>query len=63
MAAVCAPSPATTIVTSDSGFRPAAATSALATGTPAEPIEMTPIVLPLRSAILWMGLSAGTAIP
>jgi hypothetical protein len=62
-AAVCALSPATTIEMSVSGSRPAALASARARMTPAEAIDVTPIFLPLRSAIDLTGLSAGTAMP
>ena len=60
IAAVCAPSPATTILMSFSGSSPALATAAFANSTPL-PIEMTPMVFPLRSETFWMELSAGTA--
>src|SRR4029434_10025145 len=52
IAAVCAPSPATTMLTSVSGFIPAVEIRAFATGTPPEPIEMTPMLFPLRSVFL-----------
>ena len=63
IAAVCAPSPATTICTSRAGSRPAAATWARATTTPAEARLVTPMDLPRSSLGLWIGLSAGTAMP
>ena len=63
MAAGWAPSPATTMLTSVSGSRPAAATWARATMTPADAMLVTPMVLPLRSAWRLIGLSAGTAMP
>ena len=62
-AAVCALSPATTIEMSLSGSSPACLASARATITPPDAIEMTPIRLPLRSAIVFAGLSLGTAMP
>jgi hypothetical protein len=48
---------------SELGSIPLVAASAFAICTPAEPIEMTPMVLPLRSVILCTGLSTGTAMP
>src|SRR5208283_134540 len=60
IAAVCAPSPATTILTSLSGSIPAMEMRAFANSTP-PPIEITPMVLPLRSLIVRIELSAGTA--
>jgi hypothetical protein len=45
-----------------SGFSPDAAASARAMIRPAEAMLVTPMVLPLRSASFWIGLSAGTAI-
>ena len=63
IAAVWAPSPATTTLMSEAGSMPLVAARARAICTPAEPIEMTPMVLPLRSVIFCTGLSAGTAMP
>ncbi len=63
IAAGCAPSPATTMLMSLSGSKPAVAARARAMITPADDMEMTPMLLPLRSVIFWTGLSAGTAIP
>ena len=63
IAAGCAPSPATTMVTSVSGLSPAAATCARAMITPADAMLVTPMILPFRSAAFWMGLSTGTARP
>jgi hypothetical protein len=48
---------------SRSGFQLWAVASARAMMTPVEAIEVTPMRLPLSSAKLWIGLSAGTAIP
>ena len=62
-AAVCAASPATTTGMSLSGSMPFVVASARATITPAEAIEVTPIVLPFRSLKLLIGLSSGTAMP
>ena len=63
IAAVCAPSPATTMLTSRSGSSPAVAARARAMITPAEANEVTPMVLPFRSANVRTVLQAGTAKP
>ena len=52
--------PTASHLTSASGLRPPEDTMARATGTAPELSAETPIVLPRRSAAVWIGLSLGT---
>ena len=55
-----APTPTASHFTSLSGSSPAEATSARATGTAPDVRAETPMVLPRRSAAVWIGLPRGT---
>jgi hypothetical protein len=59
-AIACAPTPVSTKVTSLFGSSPASAIIPLMISTSCAPYEITPIVLPLKSVIVLIGLDSST---